>query len=404
MRKLFIGACAMFAAGGAQAAVINLVNVGGVEPGSASARAFEAAAAFWAQHLTNGAVVNLEVGYSSLAPMVLGETSSATRRYKAQTVVRRLAAVGNSSIDRSASAALAPVLQSGTVDMIMPGYADAATGAGLDNRHRRFDADGSVNNRELYLTLANAKALRLVKDGSGIDASIRFNSDFAFDLDPSDGVAAGSIDFVGVAVHEIGHALGFVSGVDIIDWNARPAGPSGFGYGGSPDAEALGYALDLFRYSRNGQELGGSGPQLDWAPRSPSYFSVDGGTPWPSAYFSTGRFNGNGWQASHWRRPISLVAPVGIHDPSIGTGQQMVVKALDLAAMDAIGWNIALDARKHRGWSMSTGEMGGMALGQMGAVPEPFTWTLMIAGFGLVGAAARMRREEAPQGDRAATA
>ena len=31
------------------------------------------------------------------------------------------------------------------------------------------------------------------------------------------GLHPGLVDFVGVATHEIGHALGFVSGVDIVD-------------------------------------------------------------------------------------------------------------------------------------------------------------------------------------------
>ncbi len=43
--------------------------------------------------------------------------------------------------------------------------------------------------------------------------SIGFNSSFAFDFDPSDGIAADTRDFDAVAVHEMGHALGFVSNV-----------------------------------------------------------------------------------------------------------------------------------------------------------------------------------------------
>lgn len=40
--------------------------------------------------------------------------------------------------------------------------------------------------------------------------------DFSFDFNHNN-VAPGKINFVGVAAHEIGHALGFVSGVDDID-------------------------------------------------------------------------------------------------------------------------------------------------------------------------------------------
>ena len=41
--------------------------------------------------------------------------------------------------------------------------------------------------------------------------SIGFNSAFAFDFDPRDGISSSAFDFEGVVIHEIGHALGFVS-------------------------------------------------------------------------------------------------------------------------------------------------------------------------------------------------
>ncbi len=46
------------------------------------------------------------------------------------------------------------------------------------------------------------------------DATLRFNSAFAFDLNPADGVASSSVDFYSAAVHEILHAMGFSSGID----------------------------------------------------------------------------------------------------------------------------------------------------------------------------------------------
>src|SRR5215471_16934224 len=42
-------------------------------------------------------------------------------------------------------------------------------------------------------------------------ARIAFNSNFTFDFDPTDGIAANAIDFDAVATHEIGHVLGFHS-------------------------------------------------------------------------------------------------------------------------------------------------------------------------------------------------
>ena len=52
-----------------------------------------------------------------------------------------------------------------------------------------------------------------------------FSSAFSFDFNPDDGVTAGQMDFIGVAIHEIGHALGFISGVDTYDYYGGPSGP-----------------------------------------------------------------------------------------------------------------------------------------------------------------------------------
>lgn len=56
-----------------------------------------------------------------------------------------------------------------------------------------------------------------------MDGSITFNSKRTFDFDPSNGITAGQFDFVGTATHEIGHVLGFISGVDILDLNSTIA-------------------------------------------------------------------------------------------------------------------------------------------------------------------------------------
>ena len=68
---------------------------------------------------------------------------------------------------------------------------------------------------------ANLKAIGVLglDDFFGLtDATILFNSQFAFDFDNRDGVDAGLIDFTTVAAHEIGHALGFTSIVDDVDF------------------------------------------------------------------------------------------------------------------------------------------------------------------------------------------
>ncbi|HSE98008.1 MAG TPA: NF038122 family metalloprotease, partial [Blastocatellia bacterium] len=49
----------------------------------------------------------------------------------------------------------------------------------------------------------------------GPPPSIGFNSNFTFDFDPSDGIDVDKTDFDAVAVHEIGHLLGFTSRVGV---------------------------------------------------------------------------------------------------------------------------------------------------------------------------------------------
>jgi hypothetical protein len=71
------------------------------------------------------------------------------------------------------------------------------------------------------------------------DATIEFNSQFSFDFDNSNGVGAGLTDFETVATHEIGHALGFVSVVDVIDQAINQ------GVTGNVSVNPL----DLFRFS-----------------------------------------------------------------------------------------------------------------------------------------------------------
>jgi len=133
-------------------------------------------------------------------------------------------------------------------------------------------------------------------------------------------VGAGLEDFVGVAIHEIGHALGFVSGVDTVDFSIVDMSDL--------DGFAVYSTLDLFRYTADGV--------LDLAAVSDSYFSLDGGFT-DLGLFSTGSENGDGAQASHWKDGMGL----GIMDPSANpAGQINTVSGLDLIAFDAIGWNL----------------------------------------------------------------
>jgi len=391
-------------ASSAGAVTINLNNVGGVEAGTNAYIGFTKAANFWSKVLTNDVTINLNVGYSALSPGVLGSTNSTqfgVSNIGTQTLMNLNA--NKSALDVMAVAGLPTLDAGGNLDVITNGYNNPANKFGVDTSTYVFDTDDSGNNRGLAINSANAKALGFGGIPAGtIDGTIKFSSDFAFDFDPTDGIGDNSYDFLGIAIHEIGHALGFVSGVDTYDILGGPNGPSA-PFNDNVGRFVVNSPLDYFRYSTDPHNVKpGAGPALDWSVGGNPYFSLDKGATvfslgGMSGYFSTGQFNGDGRQASHWKdnsyaggatcsNPTST--PIGILDPTSGRCEALAVTALDLAAFDAIGWNVSMDVLSMGNYFASTASIFDGSFG----VPEPAIWMQMILGFGLLGSAARVRR------------
>jgi hypothetical protein len=150
----------------------------------------------------------------------------------------------------------------------------------------------------------------------GSPPSIGFNSFFAFDFDPSNGIEAGRMDFDAVAVHEIGHALGFTS---------RAAGSQV----GAPDASMW----DVFRF-----QPGITMNDFTSAQR----VLTRGGTPVFYVGGSELRLStaDDGQQTSHWKDDNLTGQHIGIMDPSLPFGRRFVITTNDLVALDAMGYRL----------------------------------------------------------------
>jgi PEP-CTERM motif len=308
----------------------------------------------WSALFSDSIVLDMTVGVESLGTGVLASTGSRRASYSYGNYLTALTGDRTSASDFTAVGSLPTGSSFG---LLINRTLDNPNGAGSATPY--VDNFGA-NNTTINLTTANAKALGL-NPGTGTvgvctstcDASIRFGTAFTWDYDPSNGISAGAFDFVGIATHEIGHALGFVSGVDILDINS-----SGTFF--NADQFTFVNSLDLFRYSS--QSLA-SGVRDFTADTRAKFFSINGGAT-QVGLLSLGRTWGDGQQASHWKDSLGL----GIMDPTAGQGERLAISGNDVLAFDVIGWNLA-------------------------AVPEPQTYALFALGLVAIGWRLRGHRQ-----------
>jgi hypothetical protein len=384
---------------------------------------FAQAGALWSAFLKDPITINIRVGASALSPGILGHTDIFYDPFDYTSVRTALVNDRLSADDFSSTNALqaAPV-----VSMLINRTANNPNGAISLTPY--FDSGlggpgqaGPENNYTVRFPTANAKALGLLPDNPNfLDGIVTFTNSPIFDFDRSNGIAANRIDFVGVAAHEIGHVLGFTTGVDLLVGNSVPPG-------WNDNQLKFVTPLDLFRFTSRSIGPGGGIGVIDWTgDDTDKYFSVDGGQT-PLANFSRGTNDEEG----HWQHD----AGIGIMDPSAVAGDLLKISGMDVRAMDVIGYNLvatpelagdfnsnsAVDAADYVIWRKNVGTntalpnnliggtigaaqynqwranfgnsaSGASSMGAMGivAVPEPATLLQMI----LVAVIAAVRRRE----------
>lgn len=390
---LFCGiAAATLVASAADAATINLIDEGGVA-GSPAQQGFQVAAAYWGSVLSNNATINLGVKFAPLAPNVIGSTGS-TRSDVNVSAWKNAVIATRSGYTLDQTAVLPTLNAQGGASFVTNG---TRSNGNNDTAIKVYDDGTTTSSQVLYLNTSVQKAIGIYSGPNTFDGHVTFSTNFSFDFNPLDGIQAGKMDFIGVAIHEIGHALGFVSGVDFLDVYGYPNGPNRGVLGYDLNDTSIFSALDMFRFSNDPGDIApGTGPTRDLTVGTASYFSIDGGLTQVGgdSRFSTGAYNGDGRQASHFKDTASANGgcngynQLGILDPTFCLGEMGVVKGLDLAAYDAMGWNLNFDVLNNLGYNRNTAQIYAQALG----VPEPASWALMIAGFGFAGVAMRRRK------------
>ncbi len=382
--------------------------------------AFNLAGDRWSSAIKDDITLNIVIGQQKIDDGSLAYANPTTGIVKATDFSAQLRQDVTSSSDEIAATTL-PISNDGSIDRLANNTLNNGGATHLDT---------SV--QDIWLTSANAKALGLLAgDRANIDAEVTINSDIAWDYDGDSQIAADNYDLVTTITHELGHALGVISSVDVLessnfdDFNLtfatggyrdtfRPFRLT-FATGGYRDTfrpfRLLGNedntidgntpimsdadlnfvsGFDLFRYSTTSTAVGAIDMTLS---TDDKYFSINGGVDALVALAKGESIDGT--QASH-----TLAGASSIMDPNLDEGTVKEITALDRTILDAMGWDF--EGTSNTNYSFASGNFvfdnatSAKNLVASARTPEPAS-TIAIFGLGLLASASFWQRSRQQQ-------
>lgn len=289
---------------------------------------FEMAGREWGQRIQDNTTINIHVGMARSQDLPEGVIGGALPGFNTSHEIEQVQAALSADIS---SADDTQAVQNLPINSASSSYDNDPDIRAVLEQH------AWNHNDDLAITTANAKALKLNNPQSTVDLDgfilmsdlAQYDVDWNYDYGRVSTPSSNSLDFLSVAMHEIGHILGFVSSPDsarVADWQADNETNQSRLNATTP--------LDLFRYSSWSRQYNA----VDLAAGVQTYLSTNGGQS-AIGYFARGKIDlglgSDGFQTSHWNGGTSS----GLMDPFLALGERSNIETIDLRALDIIGYD-----------------------------------------------------------------